>query len=264
MVVAVDALSGTDAAAEQARLDDAIATLNATLAPFGVTLVEKTGGDDPNADIHLHLSSTSTIGGVASGVLGVTEGGGQFSIITGWNYYFGSDASAMASDQYDFETVVMHELGHAVGLGHSKDGNSVMFPTLGTDQSRRDLTAADLTVIEAAEDGTPEPLRAANPVAGLLATVSVSAAAPVAVAAAPVANQLWFAPDGTILLRTAADGASAPAPKQAEPAFDPFDVLAAVAAPVVADAAPPQSAAQARVEASDAFDVLGLGGPWGV
>jgi hypothetical protein len=160
ITVAVDALQGPAAAAEQARIDDAIASLNASLAGDGVLLVDVGTDTTDSAAIHIHLSDTSVIGDAAQGVLGVTQFGGEITLITGWNYYLGSDPSAIGAGQYDFETVVTHELGHALGLGHSPDTASVMFPYLDTTQVRRQLTNADLTAIATAESG-PEPLMAA-------------------------------------------------------------------------------------------------------
>ena len=57
--------------AEVARIGDAIAMWNTTMAPFGVNLVEVGADDDAAADIHVHLALTTVIGGVAEGVLGV-------------------------------------------------------------------------------------------------------------------------------------------------------------------------------------------------
>jgi hypothetical protein len=161
-VVAVDTLTGDQAAAEQARIDDAINLLNASLGSRGVTLMEISGDDSVPADVHLHLASTSVIGGVADGVLGVTSlAGTEITIVTGWNYYLGADPTAIGTSQYDFETVISHELGHALGLGHSTDTNSVMYPYLATAQVRHDLTANDLAIIDQDGGGPPEPLRAA-------------------------------------------------------------------------------------------------------
>jgi hypothetical protein len=166
VVVAVDTGSfagDPNAAAEQASIDAAIASLDQTLASSGVTLQEIQGDDSVIADVHLHLSSTSDIGGASNGVLGVTEMAGQeVTIITGWNYYFGSDPTGVAAGQYDFQSVVSHELGHSIGLGHSTDSNSVMYPYLDTQQVHRTLTAADLAIIDADASGAPEPLLAAN------------------------------------------------------------------------------------------------------
>src|SRR5207244_12350182 len=122
-------------------IQDAIDLLSNTLASFGVVLVEATDGVTATPDIHVHLASTSVIGGVAEGVLGVTSLGGQITLINGWNWYTGSDTGTVAAGQSDFQTVVTHELGHALGLGHSDDTASVMYATLMPTQARRALTA---------------------------------------------------------------------------------------------------------------------------
>src|SRR5262249_37829706 len=66
--------------------------------------------------------------------------------IQGWNWYTGSDPTGIGSNQYDFQTIATHELGHALGLGHSPDASSVMFPDLSAGVVKRALTAKDLTV----------------------------------------------------------------------------------------------------------------------
>src|SRR5262249_4091404 len=60
--------------------------------------------------------------------------------------WFAGAGTGVGANQYDFQTVVTHELGHALGLGHSADVNSVMAPTLGTGQARRNLSVADLAI----------------------------------------------------------------------------------------------------------------------
>src|SRR5260370_13023309 len=52
----------------------------------------------------------------------------------------------MAEGQLDFETVGVQELGHALGLGHSADATSVMYPSLGTGATDRTLVTADLNI----------------------------------------------------------------------------------------------------------------------
>ena len=52
---------------------------------------------------------------------------------------YGTPITLSGAGQYDFETIVMHELGHALGLGHSADTNSVMYSTLETGTARRTL-----------------------------------------------------------------------------------------------------------------------------
>ena len=148
LLVAVEDSRGAPTAAEQARIDDAIRGLNATLSPFGVDLVEASAADRSAATIHLDIASTTDFGDVAAGVLGVTENGTSITIVSGWNWYLGADPGAIGPNQYDFETVVAHELAHAVGLGEGSDPTSVMYGYLASGVARRALSASDLRVID--------------------------------------------------------------------------------------------------------------------
>src|SRR5207245_2920967 len=75
-------------------------------------------------------------------------------------WYTGADTAAISADQYDFETIVMHELGHAIGLGHSGDTGSVMYAYLAPGQARRGVTAQELTGLERGGEGARVRLRA--------------------------------------------------------------------------------------------------------
>jgi virginiamycin B lyase len=147
----VDNTNGDLIADELARIQDAVTAADAVTEPYGVAVTEVT--DPTLADVTLNMDTTSAVGGHAAGVLGCTTDVGQITIINGWNFYAGSDATQIASAQYDFETVVTHELGHALGLGHSTDSTSVMYATLNTGAVNRTLTTADLNVADSDTTG---------------------------------------------------------------------------------------------------------------
>jgi hypothetical protein len=156
--VCLEDSAGAVTADEQARFEDALADLNATFGPYGVTLVDVGAADAADAIVQVEIADTSAAGSASDGVLGCTVAG-QITLLTGWNWYSGADPSAIGSGEYDFQTIVTHELGHAIGLGHSGDTSSVMYPYLSPGQTHRGVTSQDLSVLES---GTgPEPLLAA-------------------------------------------------------------------------------------------------------
>jgi hypothetical protein len=90
---------------------------------------------------------------VAQGVLGFTTPSGDIFVVSGWNWYTGADAGAVGGAQYDYQTVLTHELGHGVGLEHSSDPNSVMYAALAAGAARRAFTAQDLAQLNEASGG---------------------------------------------------------------------------------------------------------------
>ncbi|MEZ5027034.1 MAG: T9SS type A sorting domain-containing protein [Chitinophagales bacterium] len=59
-------------------------------------------------------------------------------------FYFGTDNPA--SNQYDFESVALHELGHAFGEGHHSEGTEIMYPSISAGAVKRDLNQnSDIT-----------------------------------------------------------------------------------------------------------------------
>src|SRR5207249_4572345 len=88
----------------------------------------------------------STVGGAADGVLGFYTTSGEITLIQGWDWYAGAAANTVGTGRYDFQTVVTHELGHALGLGHSADSSSVLYGTVAAGVARRTLTVGDLNV----------------------------------------------------------------------------------------------------------------------
>jgi len=147
--------NGSFTADELARIQDTIKALDTLLTPYGVTITEV--GDAGSANLVLDNGTTSACGGAADGVLGCFNGpAGEITILQGWNWYAGADSTQIGLNQYDFESVVTHELGHALGLGHSPNAASPMYETLATGQIHRMMTVADLNLIEPPQGADPE------------------------------------------------------------------------------------------------------------
>jgi hypothetical protein len=161
----VDNSNGNLTSDELARIQDAVNSIDTTIAPYGVVINEVS--DPTQANVTLNMNTTSSLGGVAQGVLGCTTDADQVTMIQGWSWYAGADPTQVGAGQYDFETAVMHELGQVLGLGHSSSSSSVMYASLATGTANRALTAADLNVPDS--DGGPCALHAA-PVASVSST----------------------------------------------------------------------------------------------
>src|SRR5205807_5281436 len=126
-----------------ARIQDTINGLDMLLAPYGVTITEV--GDSSLANLVLDTGTTSACGGSPDGGLGCFNGpAGEITILQGWTWYAGADPTQIAASQYDFQSTVTHEFGHALGLGHATDPNSPMYETLAMGQVHRTMTVADM------------------------------------------------------------------------------------------------------------------------
>ena len=141
---------------QMARIRDAISSINNSLESLGVTLTEVSVDSEAPADIQLQVADTSECGGIAEGVLGCAAGS-QITILKGWGWYSAADAGGIAPTQYDFQSIVTHELGHGVGLGHSQDSESAMYSALPAGAVRRRLTDGDIASIGQFQEQDDEP-----------------------------------------------------------------------------------------------------------
>jgi hypothetical protein len=153
---------------ERARIADAVSMLENTFGPYGLNIV-LVDPNTPGEDIRVHDSNTTPVGGQAQGILGYSDPSGDTYIVNNWTWYTGSDPSGISSTQYDYLTVISHELGHAIGLEHSPDSGSVMYATLNSGVTRRGFTAYDLSNLVAgglSSGDTDHHLRAGDARAG--------------------------------------------------------------------------------------------------
>jgi hypothetical protein len=145
---------------ENARIQDAVTGIDSLLAGYGVAITLVSAADSGLANFIIDTAATTGNGGLAQGVLGSTKMSGEITIVQGWVWYTSSDPAGIPPGQYDFQTVVTHELGHALGLGHSADAGSVMYATLSPGQAKRTMTAADLAVPNLEQQVYAHPLLA--------------------------------------------------------------------------------------------------------
>jgi streptogramin lyase len=174
--VYVDDSNGAFTADQLAAMNNAISGVAALVSPYGVQVTEVT--DPCQADFIVSMSATSELGGVGQGVLGVEDSSaGTITMIQGWNWYAGSDPAQIGLAQFDFQTTVTHELGHALGLGESSNTASAMSGTLNAGTTIRTLTSADLNVPhdKAGADGQHAALPATNETSTAATTVHSSA-----------------------------------------------------------------------------------------
>ena len=164
--------------AQNARLLDAVARIDTLLADYGVTMTVVGAADKDLANFTISYANTTDNGGAPEGVLGSTKTSGEITLVQGWDWFAGADASAIQPGQYDFQTVVTHELGHALGLGHRADSSSVMYPTLEPTDARRVLTAADLAVPDLEQQVYAHPLLAAPYIRGMAPAAAAARAPP--------------------------------------------------------------------------------------
>ena len=153
MSLYIDNSNGTFSADQLARIQDAVAGIQLLISPYGANIFVVDASIGQDANIVLDRGIASVLGGMAEGILGVTTTTGQITIIDGWNWYAGAKAAEVGSGQFDFQTVITHEIAHSLGLGHSSASSSVMFPELRTGDVRRTLIGVDLNLVEEAHEG---------------------------------------------------------------------------------------------------------------
>jgi hypothetical protein len=164
--------TGTLDAAMQARTLEAIAVWNAS--GMNYTLVDG-GASGSNIDItYGAIDGAGNVLGQANVSYFVAHSGtypdgtshhrissAPITMDSAETWYTGTGAPG--GGQFDWLSVMTHELGHSLGLGHANAGtepNSIMLPTISAGTARRTLTQDDLNAIILTSSGSgaaPEP-----------------------------------------------------------------------------------------------------------
>lgn len=132
-------------ASAKAVFENAVAVYNQTGI---VKLVPGTGTDRQNSiTFFVYSKQMPSSGGTT--MIESGHGGPQIIQQTGWNAYTANHARAGLNVYYPAaairKSVAIHELGHALGLDHSRYRNSVMYPV---DQGNTVLSAGDINALK--------------------------------------------------------------------------------------------------------------------
>lgn len=105
------------------------------------------------ADLDIFYASNSDLGGLLMGTGPSPWPKSNRRIRVNYEvaWYYGASV-LVPGNQTDFQSAVVHELGHAMGLGHSSEHSAVMYPTLGPGVYRRDLHLDDKVAISFRRD----------------------------------------------------------------------------------------------------------------
>jgi hypothetical protein len=116
------------------------------------------GFESPSVLAHAYLPGTEALYGAG----GTLTGDVHVNAAKTWvDDPFEADDGAL----YDLQTVLLHEVGHALGLGHSDIDGSVMFPSY--EGGKRSLTADDIAGIQHIYGMAPVPEPATMAAMGL-------------------------------------------------------------------------------------------------
>jgi hypothetical protein len=133
----------------------------------------------------------SKVNSCSGGVLAYCES----ALVTGWRIRFceawtwSDGPGTIPNGQYDLQGVMVHEYGHALGLGHSNVSGATMWPSIGSgNTSARSISPDDIAGVQHIY-GVRDP---AKPT--IVATVAQAGILTIHGTNFTPTNQVWFAP----------------------------------------------------------------------
>ncbi len=132
-----------------------------------------------------------TLDGFSGSTLAFMQGGGSGWHIRFYDGYTWQDGPGSAGSGSDIQAVACHELGHALGLGHSSDFNATMYSSIsGSSTKERSLNSDDINGVRAIY-GVADPIK--PNIGGISGTLELGSALTITgVNFSATNNEVWF------------------------------------------------------------------------
>ena len=169
-------------------IQEAIGTWNGAGSAFSFQWAGGSSGDTGSCGSNIDVDGVNTIRfedltGLTLGQTCTIYPFGATTTLIEFDMQLDNDAPWSADlpvpgNKYDLPTTILHELGHAAGLGHSAQTSALMYFQVSAGQNKRTLTQDDIDGIRAAYPATPTATNTPTPTQTPTSTPTSGAAPP--------------------------------------------------------------------------------------